>query len=72
MNVHYAQLRKRRQGRKVTFLYSIIRLGERETIRATLRRLGVTGRIQTAYVERSNLTLRELIAPPTPDMVAGA
>jgi transposase InsO family protein len=28
-----------------------------------LQRLGFTGRIQTAYVERSNLTLRELIAP---------
>jgi hypothetical protein len=53
----YAQLRKRRQGRTVTFLYSIICLGVRETIRAALQSLGFTGRIQTAYVERANLTL---------------
>ena len=61
--LQYAQLRKRRRGRKVDFLYSIIRLGDRGIIRATLRKLGFTGTVQTAYVERSNLTLREHIAP---------
>ena len=28
-----------------------------------MQQLGFTGRIQTAYVERANLTLRELVAP---------
>lgn len=58
--LQYAQLRKRRQ---VTFLYSIIRLGVRDVIRTTLQQLGFTGTVQTAYIERSNLTLREHIAP---------
>ncbi len=45
------------------FIRSIIRLGTREAIRELLKQLGFTGRVQTAYIERSNLTLRELIAP---------
>ena len=45
------------------FLYSIIRLGTRDAIRLGLQGLGLSGRVQTAYVERMNLTLRELIAP---------
>ncbi|MCB8945281.1 MAG: IS1 family transposase [Ardenticatenaceae bacterium] len=59
----YAQLRKRRQGRQVSFLYSIIRLGSRYLIRTGLQALAFTGKVQTAFVERANLTLRELIAP---------
>lgn len=59
----YAQLRKLRRGRKVKFLYSIIRSGKRELIRDVLLQLGFSGIIQTAYVERNNLTLRHLIAP---------
>ncbi len=61
--LQYAQLRKLRQGRKVTFLFSIIRLGTRQVLSAILRGLGLTGKTQTSYIERSNLTLRELIAP---------
>ena len=59
----YAQLRKRHQGRQVSFLYSIIRLGSRHLIWAGLQALAFTGKVQTAFVERANLTLRELIAP---------
>ena len=61
--LRYGQVRKQRSGQRVRFLYSIIRLGARQVIRVTLQALGFTGRIQTAYVERANLTLRELIAP---------
>ena len=50
------------RGRKVRFLYSIIRSGERTAIRIALKKLGFSGKIQTSYVERNNLTLRELIA----------
>lgn len=63
IRLKYAQLRKRRQGWKVSFLYSIIRLGTRQAIRAGLQALNFTGKVQTAFVERANLTLRELIAP---------
>jgi IS1 family transposase len=60
--LQYAQLRKRRSGRKVAFLFSIIRLGTRDIIRQALRRLELSGIIQTAFIERSNLTLRHLVA----------
>ena len=61
--LQYAQLRKRRRGWRVSFLYSIIRLGSRQLIRSGLKALSLTGKVQTAFVERANLTLRELIAP---------
>ena len=63
IRLQYAQLRKRRRGGKVSFLYSIIRLGSRQLIRAGLKALSFSGIVQTAFVERANLTLRELIAP---------
>ena len=63
MRLQYAQLRKRRQGWRVSFLYSIVRLGSRQFIRAGLKALSLSGIVQTAFVERANLTLRELIAP---------
>ena len=64
----YAQLRKRRQGHQVSFLYSIIRLGSRYLIRTGLQALAFTGKVQTAFVERAvrretarlNWTLRVL------------
>ena len=63
VRLQYAQLRKRRRGWRVSFLYSIIRLGSRQLIRSGLKALSLTGKVQTAFVERANLTLRELIAP---------
>ena len=45
------------------FLFSIIRLGTRAIIQQALLKLGLSGRVQTSFVERSYLTLRELIAP---------
>jgi len=59
----YAQLIKARGRGKLKFVFSIIRLGERAVIRARLLALDLSGRVQTAFVERNNLTLRELIAP---------
>ncbi len=61
-DLQYAQLRKVRRGRKVKFLGSIIRLGTRGVIRQVLRDLGFSGWVQTSLVERSYLTLRELVA----------
>jgi len=61
--VLFAQLHKIKVGYKLTDLKSFIRLGSRRTYRDTLQAEGFTGKIETAYVERINLTLRELIAP---------
>lgn len=44
-------------------LYSIVQLGTREVLRTGLELLGYSGKVQTAFVERANLTLREMIAP---------
>ncbi|MCL4267632.1 MAG: hypothetical protein KJ069_30950 [Anaerolineae bacterium] len=59
----YAQLRKQRSGQKMRFLYSIVRLGSRTAMWTGLQALAFSGKVQTALVERANLTLRELIAP---------
>lgn len=59
----YAQLFKARSGYRVKFLFSRIRLGTRDIIRTLLQNLDLSGTIQTAFIERSNLTLRELVAP---------
>jgi hypothetical protein len=62
-NLQYAQPHKSRHGRKVKFLYSVIRLGAQDIIREVLLALELSGLVQTSYIERANLTLRELIAP---------
>jgi hypothetical protein len=56
-------LHKLKTGYKLTDLKSFIRLGTRLAYRQTLQAFGFTGKVETAYVERINLTLRELIAP---------
>jgi len=61
--VLFGQLHKIKTGYKLTDLKSFIRLGTRFTYRETLKAFGFTGKVETAYVERINLTLRALIAP---------
>ena len=59
----YGQLRKIRSRFRLKFSYTRMLLGERRQLKEALQKLGLSGRIQTAYVERLNLTLREMIAP---------
>jgi IS1 family transposase len=59
----FAQLHKVKPGYRLTDLKSFIRAGTRQVYRETLQLLGYTGKVETAYVERINLTLRQLIAP---------
>jgi hypothetical protein len=56
----FGMLYKVKVGRK---LNSRIRCGTRKQWQDRLTSLGFSGKVQTAYVERANLTLRELIAP---------
>ena len=58
----YAQLIKIRSGRRLKFAITLPIFGTRGQIRDALQALGLSGRIQTAFVERANLTLRQLIA----------
>lgn len=58
----YGQLRKVHTHGKVKFSSTRMLLGTRDAFRTAMHSLGLTGTIQTAFVERLNLTLRESIA----------
>jgi IS1 family transposase len=59
----FGQLHKVRCGRRLKTLYTRIRCGSRRRWQRTLTALGFSGKVQTAFIERLNLTLRELAAP---------
>jgi hypothetical protein len=58
----YAQVIKRYKRKRIAEVRWQIQLGTPDTYREALRALGLTGRIQTAFVERVNLTFRRSIA----------
>jgi hypothetical protein len=62
-NLLYGQFRKVRKGFRITNIYTIVQWGERQLIKMKLQAIDLTGKIQTSFIERINLTLRELIAP---------
>ena len=59
----FGMLYKIKAGRKLKELYTQVRVGTRKQWQARATALGFSGKIQTAFVERANLTMRELIAP---------
>jgi hypothetical protein len=58
----YGQFSKVRAGRKLKQVYTKMLCGERSKLQAILQGIGLSGQIQTAFVERLNLTLRHLVA----------
>jgi len=58
----YAMLIKVRTGKWLRYTITLPIFGTRGQICDALLALGLSGRIQTSYVERGNLTLRNLIA----------
>jgi IS1 family transposase len=58
----YAQVIKRYRHRRVAEVRHQVQLGTPEAYRLALRALGFSGRIQTAFIERLNLTPRRSIA----------
>jgi IS1 family transposase len=59
----YGQLKKRYRRRKLVRVRPQMRYGELEQLSNGLRQLGLSGRINTAFVERLNLTVRQSVAP---------
>jgi hypothetical protein len=55
----YGQVHKIRNGRRLKYVVSMIVCGTRARFRAAMHRLRFSGRVQTAYIERFNLYLRE-------------
>ncbi|HSH79766.1 MAG TPA: hypothetical protein VLA19_14675 [Herpetosiphonaceae bacterium] len=58
----YGQVKKTYRRRKVVRVTRLMRCGMAKALRATLGKLGLSGRLNTAFVERVNLTLRQGVA----------
>jgi IS1 family transposase len=58
----YGQVKKSYQRRKLVRVTGVMRLGTEDTLRITLQRLGLSGRLNTAFIERVNLTIRHGVA----------
>jgi len=58
----YGQFRKLKVGRKLKHVYTKMLCGERSTLFTVLQSIGLSGGIQTSYVERLNLTIRHLVS----------
>jgi hypothetical protein len=54
----YGQVKKSYRRRKLVQVTSVMRLGTEETLTAALQALGFSGRLNTAFIERVNLTVR--------------
>ncbi len=58
----YGQVKKTYRRRRVVRVSHVMRCGTREQLRAALTGLGLSGRLNTAFVERVNLTVRQGVA----------
>jgi IS1 family transposase/transposase-like protein len=58
----YGQVKKSYRRRKLVRVSHVMRLGTEDTLKATLQGLGFSGRLNTAFIERVNLTVRHGIA----------
>ncbi len=61
----YGQLHKRYQRRRLVRIRYQMGCGSQRALHAALRALGWSGRLQTAFVERLNLTVRQSVAART-------
>ena len=58
----YGQVKKCYRRRKLVRVRPVMRLGVQADLTMALQRLGLSGRLNTAYIERVNLTVRHGIA----------
>jgi transposase InsO family protein len=58
----YGQVKKRYRRRRLVHVTHIMRCGTRAALKAALTELGLSGQLNTAFVERLNLTLRQSVA----------
>ncbi len=58
----YGQVKKVYRRRRLVRLSYQMLLGTRETLKLGLQQLGLTGKLNTAFVERVNLTIRQSVA----------
>jgi len=58
----YGQVKKTYRRRKLVRVMHVLRCGTRADLSAALRGLGLSGQINTAFIERVNLTVRQSVA----------
>ena len=58
----YGQVKKTYRRRKVARVTRVMRCGTFAVLRTALTKLGLSGRLNTAFVERVNLTIRQGVA----------
>jgi IS1 family transposase len=59
----YGQLVKRKRSRKLAYAITRMLWGRRKALIQKLKSVGLSGLIQTAFIERVNLTIRQSVAP---------
>jgi transposase-like protein len=60
----YGQVKKSYRRRKLVHVSQVMRLGTEAALKAALQGLGLSGRLNTAFIERVNLTLRNARGSP--------
>jgi IS1 family transposase len=58
----YGQVKKSYRRRKLVRVTHVMRLGTEPTLKAALQGMGFSGRLNTAFIERVNLTVRQGVA----------
>jgi IS1 family transposase/transposase-like protein len=58
----YGQVKKSYRRRKLMRVSQVMRLGTEAALKAALQELGLSGRLNTAFIERVNLTVRHGVA----------
>jgi IS1 family transposase len=58
----YGQVKKSYRRRKLVRVSHLMRLGTQDALTAALQGLGLSGRLNTAFIERVNLTVRHGVA----------
>jgi IS1 family transposase len=58
----YGQVKKSYRRRKLVRVTPVMRLGTQDALTVALQRLGFSGRLNTAFIERVNLTVRHGVA----------
>jgi IS1 family transposase len=58
----YGQVKKNYRRRKLVRVTHVMRLGTEDALKANLQGLGLSGRLNTAFIERVNLTVRHGVA----------
>jgi IS1 family transposase len=58
----YGQVRKVRAGYRLKRMYTKMLCGQRSAMEAKLQEAGLSGWIQTAFIERLNLTIRHMVS----------